>query len=180
LNTRFDPDKHRRRSTRLKGYDYAEPGAYFITVAAQMREPFFGEVMDGYMQLNDAGRMVVKWWRRIPGKFPSIEADEYTVMPDHFHGIAINVGADTRVCPGPPRTPLSRVVQWFKTMTTNAYIKGVKNRRWTPFERKLWQRNYYDRIIRDEEELNLARQYVLDNPAKWTLDQESPRQMLNC
>jgi putative transposase len=194
---RFDPDIHRRRSIRLQGYDYAQAGAYFITVCTQDRVCIFGEVVDGEMRLNDAGRMVEQWWLELEKKFLGAKEDVSVVMPNHFHGIVIlagdnrstDVGADLRVCPGPSEpqgahmetqsahtgAPLSRIVQWFKTMTTNEYIKGVKELGWTPFRGRLWQRNYYEHIIRDDRELDAVRQYIVDNPAKWAEDRENPR-----
>ena len=97
---KYDPNKHHRRSIRLKGYDYTQAGAYFVTICTQHRECFFGEIIDGAMQLNDAGQMVEKWWAELTHKFPSVETDEYIVMPNHFHGIIVIVGADLCVCPG--------------------------------------------------------------------------------
>jgi len=156
------------------------------------------------MLLNDAGRMVGQVWCEIINKFPSVELDHYVVMPNHFHGILFfndqfrnqpTVGADLCVCPGlnndsglnrmsghaGPKDlgghigpPLPRVIQWFKTMTTNAYINGVKNNNWSPFAGRFWQRNYYERIIRNDNELNNIRQYIDDNPQKWEQDTENP------
>ena len=96
---RYDPQKHHRHSIRLKGYDYAQAGAYFVTLVTQNRECVFGEIVDGTMQLNDAGRMVEKWWLELNHKFPAVDTDEYTIMPNHFHGIIVIVGADLRVGP---------------------------------------------------------------------------------
>ena len=102
-------------------------------------------------------------------------------MPNHFHGIiVIGVGADLRVGPHATRqgthvgVPLPTVVQWFKTMTTNEYVRGIKRLRWVPFQGRLWQRNYYEHILRDEESLERVRQYITDNPARWTSDRENP------
>ena len=100
----FDPTKHHRRSIRLKGYDYSQPGGYFVTIVTQGREPFFGIIRDDEMVLNTAGEMVQKWWQEIPKKYPSVELGTFMVMPNHFHGILLirdtdTVGADLRVCP---------------------------------------------------------------------------------
>ena len=100
----YDPEKHHRRSIRLQGYDYNQPGAYFVTICIQDREDLLGQIRNGEMIYNDAGRMVTKWWLEIPHKFPLIEIDEFIVMPNHFHGIVImvepdSVGADLRVRP---------------------------------------------------------------------------------
>jgi len=200
-----DPTAYHRRSIWLKGYDYSRAGAYFVTVCVQGRQCLFGDVIDGEMQWNDAGRMVMKWWREIENKYPDIKCDEFICMPNHAHFIVVNVGADLCVCPGntdkhanvgkygnadkhvgadlcvcPDElgehagSPLHRVVQWFKTMTTNGYIRGVKQNGWLPFSGKLWQRNYYEHIIRNDDEMNRIREYIEMNPARWAEDRENP------
>ncbi len=179
-----NPDIHHRRSIRLRQYDFSSAGAYFVTICTQGRECLFGEVVDEEMNLNDAGRQVSEWWLKSPGKFPAVALDEYMIMPNHFHGVVVLVGADPRVRPdygavenagGHMGPPLQRVVQWFKTMTTNAYIRGVNEHGWLPFPGRLWQRNYYERVIRDERELDTARKYIQENPIKWHLDRENPQ-----
>ena len=217
----YDSFKHHRRSIRLKGYNYAGPGAYFVTMRAQNPEWFFGEIVNGVMELNDPGRMIEKWYLKLADKYPTVQCGEYVVMPDHFHAIIIivevdptigvnptvgvdrtvgpnqTVGADPRICPRPDiitpekssecerfgakgehmgsprqrqRTSLSTVMQWFKTMTTNEYIRGVKNDSWKPFNRRLWQRDYYEHIIRDQGEFDRIRQYIIYNPMNWDKD----------
>jgi hypothetical protein len=143
----YDSSKHRRHSIRLRGYDYSQAGAYFVTVCTQNRQCLFGEIADGEMRLNDAGQMIERWWYELMNKFPESETDEHIVMPNHFHGIVITVGADLRVCPESGRThrsapttgihpsaptgaDLPRIIQWFKTMTTNEYVRGVKQHEW--------------------------------------------------
>ncbi|MBC7263536.1 MAG: hypothetical protein H5T64_04160 [Chloroflexi bacterium] len=173
-----DPEKHHRRSIRLQDYDYSQPGAYFLTICTQDQQCLFGEIVDGEMQLNDAGRMIARWWEELPNKFPSAETDEYVVMPNHFHGIVIIVGADLCVRPDPGThvgVPLPEMVQWFKTMTTNEYIRGVKQHGWHPFPGKLWQRNYYEHVIRNEQSLHRIREYIATNPQRWSLDKENPQ-----
>jgi REP element-mobilizing transposase RayT len=208
----FNPDIHHRRSIRLKEYDYSSVGAYFVTACTQERLCLFGDIADGVMCLNDAGRMVADWWLRLPDRFPGVAVDEYVVMPNHFHGIiTITDNADTSPvgappcgcpgfdvsppcgCPGFDVSPpcgcppldstaksgrprgaaptLGDVIDWFKTMTTNAYIKGVKNADWPPFPGRFWQRNYYERVIRDDAELNGIREYIQCNPANWAGDE---------
>jgi putative transposase len=88
----FNPDKHHRRSIRLKSYDYSRAGAYFVTICTHGRECLFGEVMDGAMRLNDAGQSVQAEWVRLPERFQTIELDEFVIMPNHLHGIIL-VGA---------------------------------------------------------------------------------------
>ena len=95
---KYDPSRHHRRSIRLKGYDYSQAGAYFITLCAQDRECLFGEVVDGEMRLNDAGRMIESVWNEIPLFYPGVDIDEFAVMPNHVHGIVILAGAT----PGDP------------------------------------------------------------------------------
>jgi len=147
---------------RLEGYDYSQEGRYFITICTQGRRCMFGEIIGDRVQLNDAGLVIESWWRKLADKFPIVQTDEYVVMPNHFHGI-VNVGAapcgrpTTRNESGQPHRvapTLVDIVHWFKTMTTNKYIRGVKEGDWLPFRKKLWQRNYYEHVIRDEDELN--------------------------
>ncbi len=193
---KYDPEIHHRRSIRLKGYDYSQSGYYFITLCCQNREHLFGEIIDGKMVANDAGRMVEKWFYELENKFADISCDAMAVMPNHIHfivgnttveNIAVkNVGADLRVCPFSHSqtpsvkvkgehagSPLHSVVQWYKTMTTNEYIRGVKNNGWRRFNGKLWQRNYWEHIIRDEKSLNTIRDYIINNPAKWAEDKNN-------
>jgi putative transposase len=173
----------------LKEFDYTQPAAYFVTVCTQERACFFGDVVDGEIRLNDAGRMIEHWWVELNQKFSAVETDEFVIMPNHLHGIVVItdniVGADLRVGPVPEGAhptqqgahagaPLPNVIQWFKTMTTNEYIRGVKTASWPSFNGRLWQRNYYEHIIRNEESLNRIRQYILDNLARWAFDRENP------
>ena len=190
----YNPNIHHRRSNRLFGYDYSQAGAYFVTICTNNRECLFCDFVEGQMWLNDAGKMVDRWYNELENKFPDIQCCEFVCMPNHVHFITINtamdtVGADLRVRPcsshihdyfGYNRvnqkagehagSPLRRVVQWFKTMTTNEYIRGVKQSGWTPFSGKLWQRNYWDHVIRDEADLQRIREYIQNNPMRWDLD----------
>ena len=101
----YDPERHHRRSIRLKGYDYAQAGAYFVTVCAEGRECSFGTIIDGVMRLNDAGRMVERWWLELNNKYPTVDTDEYSVMPNHFHGVIVITADDVRaaLCGRPSR-----------------------------------------------------------------------------
>ena len=187
---KYNPEIHHRRSIRLKGYDYSLPGAYFITICTQNRVCLLGEIRNGQMSLRDAGYMITKWFHELENKFPDIKCDEFICMPNHVHFILINVGADLRVCPnktgehtsgehtlgehtlGEHRgSPLHRVIQWFKTMTTNEYIRNVKYNNWQRFDKKFWQRNYYEHIIRNETDFNRIRKYIADNPSHWECDE---------
>ena len=140
------------------------------------------------MILNDAGKMIEKWYEELPNKFPDIVLGEFVVMPNHFHAIIINtgdgVGANLRVRPNEKYnnldkchylgehigSPLHRVVQWFKTMTTNEYIRGVKTLNWQPFDKKLWQRNYWEHIIRNEQLHQRIADYIVSNTSNWEKD----------
>jgi REP element-mobilizing transposase RayT len=208
----YDPERHHRRSIRLQGYDYAQAGAYFLTVCTQDRTCLFGEVVDGAMCPNDAGRMVETVWDELPLFYPGVDIDRFAVMPNHIHGIIVLVGAAPRGRPdagpargpaptdgrpdagpargpaptdgrpdaGPARGPaptalsLADVVHRFKTMTTNRYAVGAKQRGWPAFRRRLWQRNYYEHVIRDEPALNRIRRYIDENPLRWAVDDENP------
>jgi REP element-mobilizing transposase RayT len=178
-----------RKTIRLQGYDYSQAGGYYVTIATQGRECLFGEIRNDEMILNSAGNMVVKWWNELANKFPSVTPDMFVVMPNHFHGIIFIheiVGADLRVgrsemgerTGSPLRNdgmgvPLSQVVQWFKTMTTNEYVRGVKQSHWPPFPGKLWQRNYYEHIICNQTDYERIANYILTNPANWAKDEEN-------
>jgi REP element-mobilizing transposase RayT len=188
----YNPDIHHRRSIRLKGYDYSQAGAYFITISAENRECLFGKIVDKEMILSDPGRLMEKLYRELENKFADIVCDQCAIMPNHIHFVIhTGVGADLRVCPDTDTgehilggeqalmgehigSPLQAVIQWFKTMTTNEYIRGVKQNGWPPFPGKLWQHNYYEHIVRDDDELNRIREYIIDNPLKWELDRENP------
>jgi REP element-mobilizing transposase RayT len=219
-----DPDKHHRRSIRLRGYDYALAGAYFVSIVTQDRVCLLGEVVEGAMRLNDAGQMVRAVWDELPVFYPGVDIDGIVVMPNHIHGIIILVGAapggrpdigsdgvpdsgqarpnsgqargpaptaislgDTEISLGDTamslghtpmslgHTPMSLgdVVHRFKTMTTKRYADGVKQAGWATFQGRLWQRNYYEHIIRDEPALDRIRRYIDENPLRWAFDAEN-------
>jgi REP element-mobilizing transposase RayT len=187
---KYDPDRYRRRPIRLKGYDYSQ-AVYFVTICTQDRECLFGDVVDGEMRVNDAGCMIQKWWHESSEKFKTIKLDEFVIMPNHFHGIIVIVGAALSGRPGinahPAKTgqphrvapTLGDIIDWFKTMTTNEYIRNVRQNDWPPFYVKLWRRNYYEHIIRDEEEMNRIREYIIENPAKWAGDEDNPENIIH-
>ena len=156
-----------RRSPRLKDYDYTCEGAYFVTICVQHRLCLFGDVIDGDLRPSDAGIMVAQWWEKLPDKYADVSLDAYVVMPNHFHGIVAMFRDESR-------PSLTRILQWHKTMTTNDYIRGVKQHRWTPFPGKLWQPSFYDHIIRHEESLDKTREYIANNPSQWHLDKNDP------
>jgi putative transposase len=179
--------KHHRHSIRLKDYDYRQTGAYFVTIVTQGRKCLFGEILDGEMRLNDAGRIIQTAWDDLPNFYAGVECDAFVIMPNHIHGIIVLVGAGPRTRPernGQPRgvaptkrpsgLSLPEVVQRFKSLTTNRYIDRGKKGAWPQFAGRLWQRNYFEHVIRDEASLDRIRQYILDNPARWEFDRENP------
>jgi len=220
-----------RKQIRLKKYDYSLPGWYYVTICTQNRENLFGDIGNQKMIINDAGKMIDKWYLKIPDRFKNVTLDTYRIMPNHLHGIiVINgqthgfascgqthgfaptgvnpnrianpvVGADPCVgprmtmpdpcvgprmtmpdpCVGPRMTmpdpcvgrrnqTLFKTIRWFKTMATNQYIRNVKNNEWKPFNKHLFQRNYYEHIIRNETELAKIRRYIKSNPEIWERD----------
>jgi putative transposase len=192
---KYNPLIHNRKSIRLKGYDYTKAGLYFITICCQDRACLFGHIINGEMLLNKAEHMILRWYDELENKFPVVKCNEVVVMPNHFHciieiveSIVIGVWADLRVCTieedhhqqnvddveGSTRrctpTSISETIQWFKTMTTNEYIRGVKNLGWEPFNGKIWERNYYEHIIRNEQSCKRIANYIVNNPKKWEED----------
>jgi REP element-mobilizing transposase RayT len=274
----YNPAIHHRSSIRLKGYDYAQVGAYFVTIVTRGRECLFGDIINNEMQLNDAGRMIQSEWEALPKRFPGIELDEYGIMPNHFHGVVVNmvgatlvvaqgvttngddvdnvgatlvvaqgvttngddvdnvgatlvvsqgvttngddvdnvgatlvvaqgvmddgnraginpaptaigdgvnmVGATLVVAQGVmddgnraginPAHTLGDIIGAFKSITTHEYIRGVHESGWPPFDKRIWKRNYFEHIIRNERELDRIREYIVNNPLKWILDTEHP------
>lgn len=158
-----------RRSIRLSNYDYSSPGAYFVTICTQDHQCLFGNIIDSSIVCNDAGFMVNQWYEELGSKFASVSCDYFICMPNHVH-FTIFLGQTRRSAP----TNLNTIVQWFKTMTTNDYIRGVKENGWQRFNKRLWQRNYWERVIRSEAELYKFRDYIKTNPIRWSLDKLNP------
>jgi len=175
LIVRFDRDKRHRRSIRLRGYDYTQAGAYFVTICSHGRECLFGEILEGEMELNQYGKVIAASWEKVNREYPGLKLDRWVVMPNHLHGIiAINdrTPGGSRTAPTTdmrgPKT-LGRLLGAFKTVST----KQINILRGTPGV-PLWQCNYYERIIRDEDELDRIRSYIEDNPRMWEMDRENP------
>ena len=214
----YNPDRHHRRSIRLKGYDYSRAGAYFVTICTHNRECLFGEIapvgatgrspqqstdrspqqstdrsprqtrpgandIHPEMILNEYGAIVQNEWIKTAEIRDEIELDEFVVMPNHFHGIVLIIGrrgdrpvaptinrpVDPTTTPGPQPKSIGSLIAGFKSAAT----KRVNEMRNTPGA-KLWQRNYYEHIIRNENELHRIREYIRNNPMKWTVDRENP------
>ena len=178
----FDPAEHHRRSIRRPGYDYAASGWYFVTICAQNRSCLFGDVVGGQLRPNDAGHMVMDEWHALPDRFPDVELDRAILMPNHLHGIVVIHRTLRRgePCVRPPQVrgtadgSLGRVLQAFKSLTTTRYIDGVKTAEWRRFSCHLWQRDYFDHIIRNDWSLDRIRWYIDTNPERWDRDAENP------
>ena len=173
-------NKYRIESTRLKNWDYASPGAYFVTICTKNREPYFGKIVNGKMELSEMGQIAEKYWREIPVHFSNVHLDEFVVMPDHFHGIIVivetpklvetpnlgvsttNLGVSTTI-----RTPAKN----WKPGTLGVIINQYKRICTIQIKKRgygfAWQPRFYDRIIRNDGELNRIRQYIADNPMNW-------------
>ncbi|MFO8009560.1 MAG: transposase [Dehalococcoidia bacterium] len=173
-NMKYDPHKHHRRSTRLRGYDYASAGAYFITICTRERESVFGEITNGGMVLNEYGKIAVNCWLEIPAHFPQVELDEYIFMPNHVHGIVMisgGVGA-THASPSAPHGPKPKSIGSIAGSFKSAAAKRINQRRNGPGT-PLWQRNFYDHIIRDNISLEAIRRYIHYNPLLWQFDADN-------
>ena len=170
----FTPDIHHRHSIRLKNYDYSSPGMYFVTIVVQHRAELFGSVSNGQLHLNTAGEMVKLEWLSLPNRFPNIGIDVFVVMPNHFHGIIAIYPYENRAATRAAPT-LGGIIGAFKSITTTQYIAGVKNLGWEQFDTRLWQRNYWDHIIRNEEDLMEIREYIHNNPLQWMDDDLHPQ-----
>ena len=183
-----NPEVHHRQSIRLCDYDYSRAGAYFVTVCAWQRECLFGEVVDGEMRLNDAGQVVTDIWDALPQRYQEAKVDVFMAMPNHIHGIIVindpgfggrGVGAihELPLHTSPLRDrrnmALPKIIGYLKMNSA----KSINQQRNTPGV-PVWQRNYYERVIRDESEFHAIRQYIIDNPLKWVEDENHPTQLL--
>ena len=175
----YDPARHHRRSIRLRGYDYSRAGAYFVTVCTEDRACLFGEVVFGEMVLTDAGQVVQNTWDGLESHYPGVVCDTFIVMPNHIHGIIVlsDGGPDADRKPVPAtlhdnraldRPRLSEIVRAFKSFSARR-INVSRQSRGAP----VWQRNYYERIIRNDDMYCAIRKYIMDNPARWELDQNN-------
>jgi REP element-mobilizing transposase RayT len=196
-------NQHHRRSIRLKEYDYSQPGEYFVTICIHDHECTLGEIVDGEMRLNEIGKIVEEKWLRTAIIRPDIQLDSYVVMPNHIHGIIVLYeGRDTLQSDKPvganghspqektqnnpfnngayidtplqntfrsPSNTIGAIVRGFKSETT----KRINEIRSTP-RMHFWQRNYYEHIIRNDNELDKIRDYIHNNVVQWALDKDNP------
>jgi REP element-mobilizing transposase RayT len=165
----YNPDIHHRRSIRWKGYDYSSCGVYFITICTHDREHLFGDIVDGQMHLNELGDIADYHWQKLSKYHPQIEIDESIVMPNHLHGIIVIVE------PSSDKTAIAEIIRGFKTFSARE-INKIRCLRGVP----LWQRNYFDRVIRSETELDNVRQYIINNPQNWQKDPNYHHQSKTC
>jgi len=192
----YDPRIHHRRSIRLRGHDYSGGGAYFVTACIQDGASLFGKIVENEMVLSEPGRIVEGAWRALPARFPSVVLDVCQVMPNHFHGIIVIPGpglepslaaatgapviqppvgpqlapakADASVGPTGRRAGLGAVVGTFKSLSARAVNQAL-----TRTGKDLWQEDYYEHIIRNVDELEKTRDYIIHNPARWPEDPEN-------
>jgi putative transposase len=179
MPNKYNPEIHHRRSIRLKDYDYSQAGAYYVTICIQGKVCLLGDIAESVVALNDAGKMIEKWWCKLPKKFELIELDEYVIVPNHFHGIVNIVGATLVVARDnaivrnnragtSPAPTLGEIIGSFKSICVYKCKNNGLN------IGKLWQRNYYEHVIRNEDELNKIREYIVLNPTMWDEDDENP------
>jgi len=169
-----EPARYHRRSTRLQSYDYAQPGAYFVTVCTRDRECLLSDIVDGEMQLNKCGMAVRGEWLRTAELRENVELDASVIMPNHLHGIVVITNgrgtarrAPTEEFGKPVANSIPTIMRAFKSAST----KRINEIRSTPGT-FVWQRNYYEHVIRNDEELKAIRQYILSNAANWTSDED--------
>nr|WP_172186316.1 transposase [Microcoleus asticus] len=174
---KYDPNKHHRRSIRLPGYDYRTPGSYFITICSWQRECLFGEVINDKMQLSPYGKTVLFNWSLLPKRYKNVALDDFIVMPNHVHGIIVLKGSPEINYTESDKFghrkstihPLSEIVRGLKTSSARRinqmrYLRGIS----------VWQRGYYEHIIRNEESLVAIREYIVNNPVLWGKDELYP------
>jgi putative transposase len=164
-----------RKTIRLQGYDYSQSGYYFVTICTHDRLALFGEIQDVSVVLNDGGKIADACWRAITDHFPNVVLDEYVIMPNHVHGILIienHVGVQNfeplqiktnRYQHVIPRS-IGSIIRCFKIGVTKWFRQNTDVYR-------VWQRNFYEHIIRNDEACNRIRQYIMDNPLKWKEDE---------
>ncbi len=186
---KFDSQRHQRRSIRLEGYDYSQAGAYYVTIVTYHRDCLFGGIVDGEMILNDLGKIADECWRAISEHFPFVELGVYVIMPNHVHGIIVITDVDHRADAGasarsrgtiyrapttqerfqkPVAGSLPTIIRTYKAAVTRR-IGREHN------ATGIWQRNYYEHIIRDEKDLQNKTDYIEANPSLWDEDENNPR-----
>ena len=161
---------HHRRSIRLKGYDYAQAGMYFVTICVQDKICRFGHIANDEMVLNEYGAIAYDEWPKLADRFHNFELDVFQIMPNHMHGIIVlnTVGSGTGTGASPDPTTIGDIVGAYKSLVANACLAIYKAK--NEMMGKLWQQNYYEHIIRTEEAYQTISEYIVNNPAKWLDD----------
>lgn len=188
--TNLDHENKQRKIHHIQDYDYSQNGAYFITIVTQNRTCRFGSVINDEMVLNDAGKMVVEVCNEMPRVIPGLQIDPFQLMPNHIHAVLlIEHPVGSGLCARPEESHLIQngankldlkgslvslfgIVGRFKSLTTSRYINGVRNLGWPVFEDHLWQRSFYDHIIRNERDYQAIVDYIFANPINWEKDEE--------
>lgn len=165
-----------RKLNRWQGYDYKYPGLYFVTICTRYRQPWFGDIRDSRMALNEIGEIVKNCWLDLPNHYKNCRLDEFVIMPNHLHFILEifhenyfgkkTVGTGFK--PVPTKHGLSEIVRGFKTFSSRRINETQNNFHFA------WQRSFHDRVIRSEQELTNKREYIISNPAKWAEDHNNP------
>lgn len=158
----YDKTIHNRQSIRMQGFDYSQEGSYFITICTYEKNQLFGEIISDEMKLNQIGVIVRANWISLPSRYKGIKIDEFVIMPNHFHGIL------TIVEPVIGQT-LGNMVGAFKSLVANQHLNLCKTQ--NMIYEKLWQRNYYEHVIRDEDDYARIANYIENNPLNWNTDQ---------
>lgn len=169
---KYNPAVHHRRSIRLKGYDYTKEGMYFITICCHQHKCWFGEIENENIILNDYGLIAHNQWADLSTRFSNIELDEFVIMPNHVHGIIIINSSGSGASPDPtnPNTKnptIGGMVGAYKSLVAVDCLKIFKPKNDTRIMGKLWQRNYYEHIIRNEQSFNRISEYIRNNPKNW-------------
>ncbi len=164
---KYDPEIHHRRSIRLKDYDYAQAGAYFVTICVWQRECLFGDIVDGEMVVNGFGEIVRFTWHDLVNHVANIVLDEFAIMPNHVHGIITIELVDSQE--QGKKHGLSEIIRQFKTFSAKR-INASRGNSGVP----VWQRDYYEHIIRDEADYNRVSDYIVTNPKRWAEDTLHP------
>lgn len=194
---KYDPQIHHRRSIRLKGYDYTHAGAYFITICSHQREHVFGEIVNGEMKLNKLGLVAKQQWEKLPKRFPNIELGAFVLMPNHEHGIIQIIEQQRRgmaeslqnLDEESSRYAPTENQQKFGKMIPNSIPTIVRSYKSAVAYRinlmrgvkaaPVWQRNYYEHVIRNDRELELITRYIDYNPLNWQLDRDNLKNIRN-
>ena len=153
-------DYPKRKNIRLLGYDYSTPANYFLTIVVLNRKCLLGNISNGEMVLSEVGEMVRKTLKEVTNKYEDSEIPHYVIMPNHIHLIIQNTGGDR----------INEIVRWMKSLTTNRYLRSIKGKECSHGYNKLWQRNYYDHIIRNQHSYDYIANYIFTNPQRWKYD----------